>query len=228
MLMRKNWTLLLLLFGLACMTESCTSSRSYSHDYTANRSARSKSKVKRPVNKSKRTVAARPKVSTPKKSTSSTASTRSKTSNRTSAIKLELTERNRIVDFASKYKGLKYQYGGKTPESGFDCSGLIYYTFRHHDYSVPPNSAAQSKEGRRINLAETRAGDLVFFGRSGKVNHVAMVTHNNGKQLMILHSTSSGGVIEEDLNRSSYWKGRYLFAKNYLGQSGSSSLARNP
>lgn len=211
-MLNKKPALFLWIFfaGLILVGESCTSSRSYGHDYTVNRSARSKSKVRRPVKRNNRAVAAAPKKN-----------------NRvgSSAVRAELAERNQIVDFAARYKGLDYQFGGKTPESGFDCSGLIYYTFRHFNYSMPAGSAAQSKKGRRIDLRSARAGDLLFFGQSGRVNHVALVTHNNGNSLMILHATSGGGVVEEDLNASSYWKKRYLFARNYIGQAGNNTMA---
>ncbi len=82
--------------------------------------------------------------------------------------------------------------------------------------TLPHNSTAQSKQGKKIPIKQAQAGDLVFFGRNGKVNHVAIVLENNGRELKVIHSTSSRGVIIEDVLRSSYWKPKLMFAGNIL------------
>jgi cell wall-associated NlpC family hydrolase len=207
MLCVKNVRVIILLLGIGLLVfESCSTSSSH-RDHTVNRGARSKTK----------STYHRPPSNVAKvKSSSSTPST----------ARTMIMQRNQVVDFASRFKGSKYQYGGKTPESGFDCSGLIYYTFRHYNYHMQAGSVSQSKLGQKISLSNTKAGDLLFFGHGGKVNHVALVAHNSGKSLLMLHSTTNGGVIEEDFYKSDYWKRRFLFARDYLSTSSPSGHAQ--
>lgn len=225
-----HWLLLLLPFFF----QSCTSTnRSYSRDYTVNRSTRSSNynstsprTTERAKPRHRPSNSATPSNSRSNNKVANTTTKNNRSTNRTSAnLREELVQRNRLVDFASQFEGKPYVYGGKTPESGFDCSGLMYYTFRHFDYSINASSRAQAQQGRKIKLTDAAPGDLLFFGQSGKVNHVAMVVHNTSKSLIILHSTSSGGVIKEDYYQSSYWQRRYLFAKSYVGVLNGGSMA---
>ncbi len=120
-------------------------------------------------------------------------------------------EGEEIVAFAKKYKGTKYKYGGTTPK-GFDCSGYTYYVYKHFDVDLPHQSGLQEKEGKRISRSEARAGDLVFFRRSktGKVFHVAMVVSNDKHGLVVIHATSSRGVVIDNIDENSYWKTKYM------------------
>ncbi len=132
-------------------------------------------------------------------------------SSATKTIKL----RKSLTSYAGKFKGTKYQYGGGSPK-GFDCSGLTYYVFNKFDIDLPRGSYNQAKSGKRIMLKQTKAGDLVFFGKRGKVNHVAMVLKNSSSGVEVIHSTSSRGVIVENISKSTYWKPRILFARDII------------
>jgi len=123
--------------------------------------------------------------------------------------------RKSITSYAGKFKGTKYHYGGTTPK-GFDCSGLTYYVFNKFEVGLPRGSYNQAKVGKRISLNRTKPGDLVFFGKRGKVNHVAMVIKNSSSGVEVIHSTSSRGVIIENINKSTYWKPKVLFARDVL------------
>ncbi len=123
--------------------------------------------------------------------------------------------RKSITSYAGEFKGTKYQYGGTSPK-GFDCSGLTYYVFNKYKIGLPRGSYNQAKVGKRISLRQTKPGDLVFFGKRGKVNHVAMVVNNSSSGVEVIHSTSSKGVIIENINKSSYWKPKILFARDVL------------
>ncbi len=129
----------------------------------------------------------------------------------------EIEERDEIAKIARKYEGVKYKYGGKNP-FGFDCSGFVRYVFEKDEVYLPASARAQSSLGINIDLEDVVEGDLLFFGEDNKVDHVAIVTANDGKHIYIIHSTSSAGVIEEDLNQSAYWMERFLFAKDILGE----------
>ena len=123
--------------------------------------------------------------------------------------------RNKIENFAKKQIGVKYKYAGKNPR-GFDCSGFTSYVFREFDVQLSASSKLQSKQGKRVNLKWVKKGDLLFFGSGGKISHVALVVDNQKAGIYVIHSTSSRGVIVENVSRSTYWKKRMMFARNVL------------
>jgi cell wall-associated NlpC family hydrolase len=77
------------------------------------------------------------------------------------------------VDYATGMIGVPYRWGGATP-AGFDCSGLVYYTFHKAGVSVPRTSQEQYHAARPVPLAKALPGDLVFFGRRGRISHVGI------------------------------------------------------
>lgn len=116
--------------------------------------------------------------------------------------------RNNIVAYAAKYKGSKYVPAGKKPETGFDCSGFTSYVMDHFRISLSPAAREQVKQGKNKRIEDAKPGDLIFFRRSPNepIFHVSLVKSNNKKNLYVIHSTTSRGVIEEDVLNSSYWK----------------------
>lgn len=123
--------------------------------------------------------------------------------------------RKGITRTARKYKGSRYKYGGTTPK-GFDCSGFTSYVLLKHKIDLHRTSDAQARQGRKIKLKSALPGDLLFFGKRGKVSHVAIVTENTGTRMKVIHSTSSKGVVEQDITHSDYWQSRLLFARRVL------------
>ena len=69
----------------------------------------------------------------------------------------------KIARFAKRFIGIRYSYGGSTPRSGFDCSGLVAYVFRHFGVTLPHYTVSQFGHGRHITRWALRPGDLVFF-----------------------------------------------------------------
>ncbi len=125
--------------------------------------------------------------------------------------------RAEIVDFAEQYLGTPYKYAGDSPRSGFDCSGFTSFVLGKYDIPLSRNSQAQSKDGRKIRLKEVQPGDLVFFKRSGgSIFHVAMVVRNSRKGIEVVHSTTSRGVIRENISQSSYWSSKIYAASDVI------------
>ena len=143
----------------------------------------------------------------PRKSRNTT--TRTSTSRNISSLRTD------IIKTARKYQGSKYKYGGTTPK-GFDCSGFTSYVLLKNKVDLQRTSNAQSKEGKKIRVSAAQPGDFLFFGSKGKVSHVAIVTQNDAKGLKVIHSTSSKGVIEQNITHSDYWQSRLLFARKIL------------
>jgi cell wall-associated NlpC family hydrolase len=75
----------------------------------------------------------------------------------------------RVVDYAKRFRGVRYVYGGTSPRSGFDCSGFVRYVFAHFGVSLAHSSYAQFGDGRRVSRSSLRPGDLVFFDGLGHV-----------------------------------------------------------
>jgi len=76
---------------------------------------------------------------------------------------------DKIVRYAKQFLGVPYVYGGSSPRSGFDCSGLVRYVYRHFGISLAHSSYAQFQTGRRIARDGLKPGDLVFFHGEGHV-----------------------------------------------------------
>jgi cell wall-associated NlpC family hydrolase len=126
-----------------------------------------------------------------------------------------------VVDDAEQFVGSNYKYAGRDPKTGFDCSGFTSYVLARHDVKVSPASSMQSKEGRAVALDRVLPGDLVFFAQDGKtVSHVALVVERGKNGITVIHSTTSRGVIIENVSTSTYWKNKILFARDVIGNSG--------
>lgn len=118
--------------------------------------------------------------------------------------------RSELVQLAESLLESPYISGGRNPQSGFDCSGFTQFIFGQKGVKLQKYSAAQSQQGSRVELESCKAGDLIFFKRpnSGRVFHVAMIFSNVKGHPKIIHSTSSRGVVIDDLMQSNYWKSK--------------------
>lgn len=127
--------------------------------------------------------------------------------------------RNRITDYAQKYVGSNYQYAGTSPSTGFDCSGFTSYVMKEFKIKISPASSAQAKEGRSIALDRVQPGDLIFFGEGkSRISHVGMVVKRSKAGIVCVHSTTSRGVIVENVSTSTYWKPKILFARDVVSK----------
>ncbi len=115
-----------------------------------------------------------------------------------------------IISTAVEHIGTRYRVGGTSP-SGFDCSGLVYTSFREHDISLPRSSFEMSKYGQKIKESEAQKGDLIFFstGRSKRVNHVGIVTEVLEDEIKFVHASVQLGVIVSS-TKEPYYKKSYV------------------
>lgn len=115
-----------------------------------------------------------------------------------------------VLQRALALMGTPYRWGGTSPDSGFDCSGLVGYVFRTAlGIELPRVSRdmASKADAELIGAREElRQGDLVFFGLKGRVNHVGIYV-GEGR---FLHSPSRGKDVRVDTLLTGYWANRYL------------------
>jgi cell wall-associated NlpC family hydrolase len=95
----------------------------------------------------------------------------------------------RVAGYARHFVGVRYQWGGQSPASGFDCSGLVYFVYRHFGITLPRNSYGQFDRGRRVARAALEPGDLVFFDGAG---HVGIYV-GRGR---FVHAPHTGTVVQ--------------------------------
>ncbi len=121
---------------------------------------------------------------------------------------------NAVLMRAIGLVGTPYRYGGNTPESGFDCSGLVAYVYREMlDLKLPRTSRdLAAVQGPKIDPQRLAPGDLVFFGSRGSVSHVGIYV-GEGR---FVHAPSSGGTVRLDSLGGPYWKDHYTGAKRVL------------
>jgi cell wall-associated NlpC family hydrolase len=75
----------------------------------------------------------------------------------------------RVVQYAKRFRGIRYVYGGSSPRSGFDCSGFVRFVYSHFGVPLAHSSYAQFGRGRRVPRRWLRPGDLVFFHGLGHI-----------------------------------------------------------
>ncbi|MEN9436916.1 MAG: hypothetical protein RIR09_1571 [Pseudomonadota bacterium] len=98
--------------------------------------------------------------------------------------------------------GTPYRYGGNTPDSGFDCSGLIGYVYTSRAGVAPPRTVAQlSGFGQPIDADALRTGDLVVFGADRAPTHAGIYVG----QGRFVHAPSTGGTVRLDQISAGYW-----------------------
>ncbi len=95
------------------------------------------------------------------------------------------------ASIAAQQIGVRYRYGGTTPNSGFDCSGLVHYSFTQAGLSVPRTSHDQFRMSRKIALDQAEPGDIVFFQDQEKLSHVGIYLGDR----RFVHAPSSGKAV---------------------------------
>ena len=94
----------------------------------------------------------------------------------------------RVVSYARHLLGVPYVYGGSSPRSGFDCSGLVRYVYAHFGISLAHSSFSDFVHGRRVGRWQLKPGDLVFFDDAGHVG----IYIGHGR---FIHAPHTGTVV---------------------------------
>jgi cell wall-associated NlpC family hydrolase len=121
-----------------------------------------------------------------------------------------------LINTASDNLGANYKAGGTT-SAGFDCSGLMYATFKKFDIILPRSSVDMAKIGRVLNPNEIQKGDLIFFKTNGRnsINHVGMVIEVTPDEIKFIHSSTQKGVIVSS-TKEPYYEKTFIQANRIL------------
>lgn len=113
-----------------------------------------------------------------------------------------MAQANDVTLYAISLVGTPYRRGGNTPDTGFDCSGLIAYVYKFHAGILSPRTVATlSQWGQGVNPEALRTGDLVVFGPPNASTHAGIYV-GEGR---FVHAPSTGGVVRLDHLNSKYW-----------------------
>lgn len=123
---------------------------------------------------------------------------------------------NEILFNALGLVGTPYRYGGNSPDSGFDCSGLINYVYRESANMALPRTVAEMSQLNAPDVTEEnlQSGDLVIFATDGgsRPSHAGIYV-GDGR---FVHAPSRGGEVRMDFLSDRYWERSYLNAKRPL------------
>ena len=109
----------------------------------------------------------------------------------------------RAAHYAAQLVGRPYRYGGASPSTGFDCSGLVQWSYAQAGRKLPRSTDDQRVAAQRIRMSELRKGDLIFFDQEGKKNSHVGIYVGGGE---FVHAPSSGKRVRRDRLDAPYWK----------------------
>lgn len=123
----------------------------------------------------------------------------------------EQTHAAKAADIALTMRDKPYHFGGTSPR-GFDCSGLVYYSYSHAGMKVPRSTQAQRRASTQVTLADMRKGDLVFFNERGRrASHVGIYLGHD----TFIHAPSSGQYVRLEKLSNPYWHKHFTDARRF-------------
>lgn len=129
------------------------------------------------------------------------------------------TRRDSIVNFGLKLLGTPYTAAGSSTD-GFDCSGFVYFVFKHFGVDVPRSSSLFKDFGEAVDINDVQKGDVLVFlsPTRDEIGHIGIVTKPKGMETEFVHSSSGKAmaVIISSLKNEGYKK-RFVKAVDVLG-----------
>jgi cell wall-associated NlpC family hydrolase len=124
-------------------------------------------------------------------------------------LKASDTVASRAADTAVSMLGKPYKYGGNTP-TGFDCSGLVYYSYSRVGIEVSRDTHTLKTQTSLTRVSDLRRGDLLFFDQEGqKSSHVGIFI-GDGR---FVHAPSTGGKVRTEKLDANYWHKHFVEAR---------------
>lgn len=114
-------------------------------------------------------------------------------------------------EIAASMVGKPYRYGGRSPQ-GFDCSGLVHFSYLRAGLEVPRSTRSQRASSRKVSLSRLGRGDLLFFDQEGKrSSHVGIYLGRD----RFVHAPSSGKRVRIDSLNDPYWQKHLVDARRF-------------
>ncbi|MEN0049039.1 MAG: C40 family peptidase [Bacteroidota bacterium] len=148
-----------------------------------------------------------PNTSTPKSTDTKSTENESERTQPSYGIDKDEKLRTEIISYAKQHLGTNYKYGGTTVK-GFDCSGFTSHVMGEFNIPLNRTSKDQAAQGKKVAVKNAKPGDLIFFSKGGRIFHVSIVASNKNGQLQVIHSTSSRGVVVDNITNSKYWSSK--------------------
>jgi len=120
-------------------------------------------------------------------------------------------DKGEVVATARRVIGVPYRFGGATPGQGFDCSGLVQYSYAQAGLRTPRTVSQQKRAARPRDLVTLQPGDLLFFDTRYKGGHVGIFAGDG----QFIHAPSSGGRVRIDQLDDPYWQQRIVGAGTF-------------
>src|SRR5215471_17136939 len=126
-----------------------------------------------------------------------------------------LSTAQELSSFALELIGIRYKWGGNTPATGLDCSGLVRYVFQKvTGVTLPRTAKEMSRIGEQVSVPDLQPGDLVFFDtRRFAFSHVGIYLGDN----RFVHAPRRGREVEVATIDRSYWQKRFDGARRLIG-----------
>lgn len=119
-----------------------------------------------------------------------------------------------LINQGMEYLGIRYRFGGNSPETGLDCSGLVQNVFRNAlGLDLPRAARDMARVGDKVGMKDLKPGDLVFFNTMRKAFSHVGIYMGDGR---FLHAPSSGGEVRIDEMSQSYWAKRFNGARRMV------------
>lgn len=137
------------------------------------------------------------------------------TTNKDAELDMYAKERLALVEYAKKFIGTPYVWAGNEP-TGFDCSGFTSYVMKNYKKELPRRAVDQYNSSRQLKEKNVMMGDLVFFDNGSGISHVGMIVSEKEKPLVMIHASSSKGVVITEIEKSDYWLKRLYGFGTYV------------
>ncbi len=123
-------------------------------------------------------------------------------------------QRRSVIDAAYAMRGRPYRWGGRSPQRGFDCSGLVHFAHQAAGISVPRMSRNQFSQSARVAVNRIQPGDVLFFKIASNVSHVGIYMGKN----KFIHAPSRGKRVSISSLEEGYWYRRFYAAGHFYRQ----------
>lgn len=117
----------------------------------------------------------------------------------------EVTDlRLKVIQTAKSQIGVPYLWAGNDPK-GFDCSGFTAYVMKENNKELPRRAVEQYELSKKVKQKNVQQGDLVFFDSGSGINHVGIIVSGKGEPLVMIHASSTKGIVITEIEKTDYW-----------------------